>query len=98
MNRGMDRGRGIGLDEPFFLILARSSNSTRYFIFRKNSNSISLSTFLKIILLGLNRGLQYTEPAPRPLIQEYNILVQTLPPQIPLETVGFGDIWQNLRR
>jgi hypothetical protein len=41
MDRGVDRGQGLGLAEPFFLIPARSSNSTRYFEFCKNTNSIS---------------------------------------------------------
>ncbi len=47
MNRGMDQGRGLGIDELLFLIQAQTSNSTRYFKFHKNSNSISPSSFPK---------------------------------------------------
>jgi hypothetical protein len=40
MDRDEERGRGLGLDESFFPESTRSWNSTRYFKFRKNSNSI----------------------------------------------------------
>ncbi len=47
MNRGMDRGRGLGIDEPFFVIHVRTSKSMRPFKFRTNSGSNSPSSFPK---------------------------------------------------
>jgi hypothetical protein len=47
MNRGLDRGRGIGIGEAFFVIHVRTSKSTRHFKFRTNSASISPSSFQK---------------------------------------------------
>jgi hypothetical protein len=37
MDRDEERGRGLGVDEPFFLSLSRSSISTMDFKWRKNS-------------------------------------------------------------
>ncbi len=50
----------------FFLIPARSSNSTRYFEFHKNSNSISPSSFPKFELEHSIDFEKYTYPAQRP--------------------------------
>jgi hypothetical protein len=65
MDRDVDRGRGLGLDLFFFPVSSRSSNSTRYFKFRKNSNSISPSSFPKII--SITRSSSRTiQPPPTP--------------------------------
>ncbi len=47
MNRGMDRGRGLGIDVPFFVIHVRTSKLKRPFKFRTNSGSNSPSSFPK---------------------------------------------------
>ncbi len=52
MDRDKERGRGLGLNEFFFPESSRSSNSSRYFKFRKNSNSILPSSFPKIISIA----------------------------------------------
>jgi hypothetical protein len=63
MDHGVDRGRGLGLNESFFLILACSLNSTRYFKFRKNS--ISQSSFPKIISIARSSWRNiHTRPTP----------------------------------
>jgi hypothetical protein len=63
MDHGVDRGRGLGLNESFFLILACSLNSTRYFKFRKNS--ISQSSFPKIISIARSSSRNiHTPPTP----------------------------------
>ncbi len=93
MNRGIDESRdrwieawieGEASASPslFFLLPARSSNSTRYFEFRKNSNSILPSIFPKSNsnARSISRTTVYRTRPPPPLIQEYNILVQTPPP------------------
>jgi hypothetical protein len=63
MNQGVDRGRGPALAEPLFSDNSSASNSTRYFEFRKNSNSISPSSFPKF---ELKRSIEFeddTDPA-----------------------------------
>jgi hypothetical protein len=66
MNRGMDRGRGLGIDEPFFVIHVRTSKSTRPFKFRTNSASISPSSFPKANSKRLIDFEEYTHPAQQP--------------------------------
>jgi hypothetical protein len=65
-DRDEERGRGLCLDEPFFLILARSSISTRYFKWRKNSYSISPSSFKNYLAqFDRVRGLYTPRPPPK---------------------------------
>ncbi len=47
LNRGLNRGRGWGIDKAFFGIHVRTSKSTRTFKFRTNSVSVSPRSFLK---------------------------------------------------
>jgi hypothetical protein len=66
MNRGLDRGRGIGIDEGFFVIHVRTSKSTRHFKFRTNSASISPSSFQKANSKHSIDLEEYTHPAQQP--------------------------------
>ncbi len=47
LNRGLNRGQGLGSDVPFFGIHVRTSKSTRTFKFRTNSVLVSPRRFLK---------------------------------------------------
>ncbi len=66
MNRGMDRGRGLGINEAFFMIHVRTSKSTRPFKFGTNSASISLSSFRKANSKRSVDFEEYTHPAQQP--------------------------------
>ncbi len=65
VDRDEEQGRGLGLDEFFFPESTRSSNSTRYFKFCKNSNSISPRSFPKIISIARSSSRNmHTPPTP----------------------------------
>jgi len=85
MNRGMDRGRGLGIDEPFFVIHVRTSKSTRPFKFCTNSGSVSPSRFPKA---NSKRSIDFednTHPAQQPT-----------PPQNKLDLCGSLSLWAHL--
>ncbi len=79
MNRGMDRGRGIGIDEAFFCDSCSNLEIDENFQISHKLGIDLAEQFSKSELETLNRfrGLQYTEPAPN------NIPVQTPHPPPP---------------
>jgi hypothetical protein len=84
LNRGLDRCRGLGLGEPFFLILAHTSKSTRPFKFCTNSGLVSPSSFQKWSRSSAIAFEEYTHPAQRPA------------PLNKLKLCGFWSLWAHL--